>query len=50
MISNDFYDWYSIKFPEQKDNTHIKLKTGNYSTEFRKEITKIITSITDKIY
>ena len=50
MISNDFYEWYSEKFPEQKDLTHIKLQTGNYSTEFRKEITKIIANITEIEY
>jgi phage anti-repressor protein len=46
LICNDFYEWYKEKYPTKSDLTHIKLETGNWSTEFQKEITKSIESIT----
>lgn len=50
FISNDFYDWYKEKYQNKIDNNHIKLETGNFSTEFQKEITKTISNITGMEY
>lgn len=49
MICEDFYEWYKRKHPEN-EYTHIKLETGNWSTEFVKEMTKHVSGITELEY
>lgn len=46
LICDDFYEWFKLKFPEQIDMTHMKLLTGNWSTEFKKEISNTVANIT----
>lgn len=50
MLCDDFYNWYKLKYPEASDYSHIKLQTNNWSTEFQKEITKTIESVTGLVY
>jgi len=50
LICDDFYNWYRKKFPDKIDCTHIKLETGNWSTEFIKEMAKNISNITSLEY
>ena len=50
LLSNDFYEWYKSNFPDKIDLTHIKLYSGNWSTEFQKELTKTISNITQLDY
>jgi phage anti-repressor protein len=50
LIADDFHKWFSDKYPSKVTCSHIKLETGNYSTEFRKELITTIASITEIDY
>jgi phage anti-repressor protein len=42
LMCEDLYEWLSEKYPEKAATSHLKLNTGNWSTEFQKEFMNYI--------
>lgn len=42
LLCEDFFEWLTLKYPEKAVTSHIKLNTGNWSTEFQREFMSVI--------